>query len=367
MTDASLFSPFSFRNGVQARNRVALAPMTNLQSHPDGSLSDDELRWLQVRAEGGFGVVETCAAHVALDGQGWEGELGIYDDRLAPGLARLAVELRERGAVAIAQIFHGGLRASAKLIGQTPFSASASAGEGGDAEPVRAAEPEDIERVIGQFAAAAARAHRAGFHGVELHGAHGYLLGQFLSRTENRREDAWGGSLEGRARLLREATRAVRAAVPASFVVGVRISPEDSGNARGLDLDENLTVARWLCEDGIDFLHVSMPNAALNTKKRPDEHAIPLFRRACPEDVRIFVAGNVWTRAEAEAALERGADVVAIARAGITNPDWPLRAREPGWEPLRPPVPRAELRARGLSDRFIYYLGRWKNFVTDPE
>lgn len=362
MTHRDLFSPFSFRNGVRAANRVALAPMTNLQSHPDGSLSDDELRWLELRAEGGFGVIETCAAHVTLDGQAWAGELGIFDDRLLPGLTRLAAALRGRGAVALAQLFHGGARASAELTGTPVWSASEIPG---DTASPREATVADIERALESFRAAAVRAHRAGFDGIELHGAHGYLLSQFLSQTMNRRTDTWGGSLEGRARLLREATRAVRAAVPASFVVGVRISPEDFGQAKGLDLDENLTVARWLCDDGIDFLHISLWDAFNNTAKRPEEHAIPLFRRACPEDVPLVVAGKVWTRAEAEALLEKGADVISLGRAGIANPDWPLRAAAPAWEPKRLPLTAAELRERGLSDGFVNYMRNWKGFVAD--
>jgi 2,4-dienoyl-CoA reductase-like NADH-dependent reductase (Old Yellow Enzyme family) len=358
---ADLFAPFSFRNGMRAKNRVALAPMTNMQSHADGSLSDDELHWLLRRAEGGFGVVETCAAHVALDGQGWEGELGVYDDRLIPGLARLAAAVKARGTIAIAQIFHGGARADTKLTGERPWSASEIPG---DAANPRVATAADIERVIAEFRAAAERAHKAGFDGVELHGAHGYLLCQFLS-AQNLRTDAWGSDLEGRARLIREATRAVRAAVPASFVVGVRISPENFGNAKGLDLDESLTLAKWLADDGIDFLHISLWTAANNSQKRPEEHPIPLFRRACPADVPLFVAGKVWTRTEAEALLAKGADVVALGRAAIANPDWPARAADPAWEPRRPPLTVAELKERGLSEKFAGYMRMWKGFVAD--
>src|SRR6185503_17028244 len=120
----SVFDPLTFRTGLTARNRVVLAPMTNKQSHPDGSLGDDELRWLSSRAEGGFGIVMTCAAHVAKDGQGWPGELGVFDDGLLPGLTRLASALRQSGATSIVQIFHGGLRADPKLIGTVPWSAS---------------------------------------------------------------------------------------------------------------------------------------------------------------------------------------------------------------------------------------------------
>src|SRR5678816_1422541 len=101
---ASLFKPLVFRTGLSARNRIVLAPLTNMQSHADGSLGDDELRWLSSRADGGFGVVMTCAAHVARDGQGWPGELGIFDDALLPGLTTLAGAIRQRGAVAMVQI-----------------------------------------------------------------------------------------------------------------------------------------------------------------------------------------------------------------------------------------------------------------------
>ncbi len=115
-----LLEPLTFRNGVRARNRAWLAPLTNMQSHTDGSLSDDELRFLELRAQGGFGIVETCAAHVALDGQGWPGELGVYDDGLVPGLERLASAILAGGALGLVQLFHGGLRSPAKLTSKRP-------------------------------------------------------------------------------------------------------------------------------------------------------------------------------------------------------------------------------------------------------
>ncbi len=352
----------TFRNGVTARNRTWLAPMTNQQSHADGTLSDDELRWLLMRAEGGFGVVETCAAHVSRDGQGWAGELGVYDDALLPGLTRLASALSSAGATGFVQIFHGGVRAPSSVTGQPPWSATDA--EALNAERPRAATEQDIARVIDQFASAAVRAHRAGFAGVELHGAHGYLLCQFLSAL-NDRTDRWGGSLENRARLIREATRRVRRAVPASFVVGVRLSPEDFGNARGMDLDESLQVARWLAEDGIDFLHVSLWDAKRNTKKRPEQHAVTLFRAALPEDVPVVAAGGVWTPEDARALQELGADAVAVGRAAIANPDWARHVTDRAWSPRRPPLTVAELGERGVSEKFAGYMRNWKGFVAD--
>lgn len=356
--DVDLFSPLRLRTGASASNRIALAPMTNEQSHDDGTLGDEELAWLCSRAEGGFGTIITCAAHVTRDGQGWPGELGVFDDMHVPGLTRLAGALRERGALGLVQIFHGGVRADAAVTGELPWGPSAAPG-------VRAATPADLERVIAAFAAAAARVQRAGLPGVEIHGAHGYLLTQFLSREQNQRDDEYGGDLPGRARLLREVTRAVRAATDARFTVVVRLSPEDFGNARGLDLDESLQLARWLADDGMDALHLSLWRAGLPTRKRPDTFAVPAFRAVLPADVAMFVAGAIWTREEAEQQLARGADAVAIGRAAIVNPRWPLQLREPGFVPRRPPVTLAELRAMGLGPRFAQGMRRWKDFVRE--
>ncbi|MGE5185727.1 MAG: NADH:flavin oxidoreductase [Acidobacteriota bacterium] len=358
-----LFDPLTFRNGVRARNRVWLAPMTNQQSEPDGALGEAELHWLALRARAGFGVIETCAAHVSRDGQAWPGELGIYDDHLLPGLRRLATTLRDAGALGLVQLFHGGVRASSKLTGEQVWSASAGAQPG--SEQARAATAADLARVIGDFRDAAVRAHAAGFAGVELHGAHGYLLTQFLSVTANRRDDEWGGSLEHRARLMREALRAVRRAVPDSFVVGIRLSPEDRGNAVGLDLDDNVQVARWLCEDGADFIHLSLWDWTKPTHKRPDEHAVTVFRAALPADRPIVAAGMVWTRDDADGLLAKGADAVALGRAAIANPDWAERARDATWQPRRPPLTRAELVERGLSAPFAEYMRNWRGFVAD--
>lgn len=362
LTSTDLFQPISFRNGPTLRNRLALAPMTNVQSHADGSLADDELNWLLRRARGGFGLIETCAAHVTREGQGFPGELGIFDDSLLPGLSRLATALRAEGALSIVQLFHGGARSPKALTGQRAISASDLPD---DPENPRAATEEDIHRLIAAFRDAALRAQRAGFDGVELHGAHGYVFGQFLSRTQNQRSDGWGGDLTGRARFLREALRTVRQAVPASFVVGVRLSPEDFGQAKGLDLDESLQVASWLCDDGADFLHVSLWQAGRNTQKRPDQHAMPLFRQACPSDVRLIAAGSVWTVADALALLHKGTDIVALGRSAIANPDWPRLACDPAWSPRRPPLTAADLIDLSVSPTLVNYLRNFRGFVAD--
>jgi 2,4-dienoyl-CoA reductase-like NADH-dependent reductase (Old Yellow Enzyme family) len=363
---ASLFEPLSFPCGAVAPNRVWLAPLTNGQSNDDGTLGDDEHRWLVRRAEGGFGVITTCAAYVGLDGKGWKGELGVDDDRDVSGLRTLGADLRAQGVLGIAQIFHGGVRAPREQTGSQPWSASTWHEDGPDFEDPRPATEDDLARVIAQFAAAARRFAEAGFDGVEIHGAHGYLPSQFLSRIFNQRDDRWGGSLEHRARLVREIVRAVRAAVPSGFVVGVRMSPEDFGYARGLDLDETVEVARWLCDDGVDFIHLSLWRHERNTVKRPAEHPLDVFRAALPAGVPIVAAGAIWTAEEAVSALARGAAAVALGRAAIVNPDWAKCVRDDaGWEPRRPPLRVEEYGDIAVSPRFIEYLRRFKNMVAD--
>lgn len=359
-----LHSPLTFRNGAVAPNRVALAPMTNGQSLPSGDLGDDEITWLARRADGDFGMIITAAAFVARDGMAWHGQLGVDDDARLPGMARLASRIAKGGGLGVVQLFHGGLRAVSAVSGLPTWSASEHREDSPGYEVPRAATEQDLERVIEQFASAAARCERAGFAGVELHGAHGYLLSQFLSTTMNQRRDDWGGSLENRARLVREVTRRVRARVAPGFLLGVRLSLEDVFSARGLDLDESLWVASQLASDGADFVHASLWKVEAPTSKRPAEHPLPLLRAALPKGVAVLAAGSIWTPAEAERTLERGADMVALGRAAVLNPEWPRLARTPGFEPVRPPMSPEELAARAVSPAFVEYLRRWKNFVA---
>jgi 2,4-dienoyl-CoA reductase-like NADH-dependent reductase (Old Yellow Enzyme family) len=361
---SSLYQPLTLRSGVVLPNRVALAPMTNMQSRPDGLLGEAELAFLARRADGGFGLIETCAAYVALDGKAWAGELGIDRDDCVDGLTRLAARLHQAGAACMVQLFHGGVRADPALTGEPTWSASTWTEDKPDFHVPRAATVADLERVIERFAAAAARAERAGFDGVELHGAHGYLLSQFLSRTMNPRADGWGGDLPGRARLIRAVLQACRARCSARFAIGVRLSFEDFGNARGMDLDDNLAVARWLADDGADFIHASLWDFRRSSAKYPDRHVLPMLRTALPPTVAVFTAGKIWTHDDAEAVVARGADVVALGRAGILNPDWP-RDTAAGREVKLPPMTFEELVDRAVSPLFAGYLRQWKNLVAD--
>src|SRR5512146_2444674 len=159
------------RRGPALQNRMMLAPLTNQQSHADGTLSDAEFRWLTMRAEGGFALTMTCAAHVQKGGQAFAGQLGIWSEAHVPGLSRLAAAIRAAGSVSAVQLHHGGRRTEPELSGE-PRRAPWDDAETGATALTTA----EVERLRDDFIAAALRAERAGFDGVELHGAHGYML-----------------------------------------------------------------------------------------------------------------------------------------------------------------------------------------------
>ena len=142
------------------RNRSVLAAMTNKQSHADGTLSDEEINWLVKRAEGGFGIITTAATHVVPEGQGWDGEMGVWGDHQLPGLTRMADEIRGNGAISLAQIFHGGMRCPQRLTSVQPVSASVNPTNDSENGETRALEESEIEDLIDAFAMAAAAAKK---------------------------------------------------------------------------------------------------------------------------------------------------------------------------------------------------------------
>ena len=248
MTD--LLSPMTLVRGPTWKNRFMLAPLTNQQSHLDGRLSDEEFRWLTFRATGGFGLVMTCAAHVQRIGNGFPGQLGVFSDDHLPGLTRLAAEIKAEGAVSSVQLHHAGIRSPEALIGEKPVGPSEDAETG-----ARALSTAEVEQLAEDFIEAAVRAERAGFDGVELHGAHGYILCAFLSPETNRRTDRYGGSADNRARLLFDIIAGVRARTRPDFQLGVRISPERFG----LVFAEQLALAERLLTSGdLDYLDMSL-------------------------------------------------------------------------------------------------------------
>jgi 2,4-dienoyl-CoA reductase-like NADH-dependent reductase (Old Yellow Enzyme family) len=312
-----------------------------------------------MRAEGGFGLVMTCATHVQARGRGFPGQLGLFDDRHVEPLVRLATAIKARGSLAVVQLHHAGVRSPAELIGEAPVGPSDHAAHG-----ARGLTPGEVGQVAADFVAAARRAERAGFDGVELHGAHGYLLAQFLSEEYNRRTDRYGGSIENRSRLLFEILQAIRAQCRPGFLLAVRLSPERFG----LRLDEMRAVAgRLLAAGDIDLLDLSL----WDVRKVPEEPAaagrnlLSYFTDLPRGNARIGIAGKVATAEDARYCLESGADLAIVGRAAILHHDYPARVRaDPRFLPVELPVTPDYLRREGLSDPFIRYLGNWKGFVA---
>jgi len=349
--------------GKKTRNRTVLAAMTNKQSEEDGTLSDEEMNWLLLRAAGGFGIVTTAASHVHPNGKSWDGEMGVWGDHQLPRLGELASGIRELGALSLVQIFHGGLRAPRSLTGQQPVSASRNLEKGVDEESRELSESEILE-IIGSFGEAAERCERAGFDGVEVHGAHGYLICQFLGTRTNRREDRWGGSLEGRSLFLREVIREVRSRASEGFLVCVRISPE---HEVGVSIEDSLDLSMMLREWGVDILHLSCWDALTEPKSEAEDPRTITrrFREAIGDSLPIISTGSVWTESDAEFVLGEGADLIGVARAGIGHSDWPSNLGSGGYDPARPPFTPDHLIGQGLSPVFVDYMRRWKGFVTD--
>ncbi|MDP3855813.1 NADH:flavin oxidoreductase [Phenylobacterium sp.] len=359
MSISTLFEPLSFAHGPAMKNRFMLAPLTNLQSHPDGRLSDDEFKWLTMRAQGGFGLTMTCAAHVQRIGQGFPGQLGIFGDEHLEGLTRLAAAIKAADSVAVVQLHHAGMRSPKELIGEAPVCPSDEAEFG-----ARALTEAEVAQLIEDFIAAAERADKAGFDGVELHGAHGYVLSQFLSPEVNQRTDRYGGSPENRARIVREIIVGVRARCRPDLNLGLRLSPERFG----LDLGEIRDLARDLMAEGkIDYLDMSL----WDHRKEPMDEAfqgrslMSWFTDLPRGDVRLGVAGKVMTPADAAACLEAGADFVLIGRAAILHHDFPKQAAaDADFRPASLPVTREHLRQEGLGPAFVDYMNSWKGFVV---
>jgi len=356
----TLFEPLTLTSGHTLKNRLVLAPLTNMQSHADGRLSDDEYRWLCKRAEGGFALTMTCAAHVQRTGAGFPGQLGIFGDEHVEGLTRLADGLKHHGTHAVVQLYHGGMRSPKALIGGAPQCPSDDVETG-----ARAMSADDVARAIDDFIGAARRAERAGFDGVEVHGAHGYLVCQFLSPETNRRDDAYGGSLENRARFLFQIVDGVRAACGARFSLGVRLSPERFG----MRLDEVQTVAQRLMREArIDYLDVSLWDAFKepNDERFKGRSLLSYFTNLDRGSVRLGGAGKIASGPDAARALAAGLDFVVIGRGAILHHDFPKRvATESSFQPVSLPVSTEYLRGEGLSDAFIGYMRTWKGFVEE--
>ncbi|MBT4136677.1 MAG: NADH:flavin oxidoreductase [Candidatus Latescibacteria bacterium] len=356
-----LLEPLRFSHGPILKNRFMLAPLTNQQSHEDGRLSDEEFRWLTLRAKGGFGLTMTCASHVQAIGKGFSGQLGIWSDNHIAGLQRLATEIKSHDSIAIVQLHHAGMRSPKEVIGGTPVCPSDNEETG-----ARGLTRAEVEVLIDDFVEAAVRADKAGFDGVEIHGAHSYILCQFFSSEINHRDDEYSGSLSNRFRILFKIIAGIRKRCREDFVLGVRLSPERFG----MKLSEVVDIAqRLMTEDEIDFLDMSL----WDVFKEPEEKVyqgrtlMSYFTELHRHNARLGVAGKIRTPQEAEATLEAGVDWIMLGRAAMLQHDFPNRYKaDPAFKAVEPPVTSQHLTQEGLSDKFQDYIRpRWPEFFVD--
>ncbi|WP_087020299.1 alkene reductase [Thaumasiovibrio subtropicus] len=335
-----LFNEFEF-DGFSVANRIAMAPMTRSRTSQPGDVPNEMMAtYYQQRASAGLIITE--GAPISAVARGYSMTPGIYTEQHIAGWKKVTSAIKQQGGKAFIQLWHVGRRSHASIAGEQPVSASAlkepdqvfgPLPEGGfgmiETQTPRALTLEEISATVADFAQAAKNAILAGFDGVEIHAAHGYLIEQFLRRSSNQRNDGYGGSRENRMRLLLEVVDAVIDAIGADKVA-IRVSPhviegfaEDDTEMRMLMID----VAKALAERRLAYLHFSENISRYN---EVDEQFRRDIRAVYPNP--IMVAGKL-TQERAEQLIEKGyADLVAFGTPFVTNPDlvarfkhqWPL-------------------------------------------
>ena len=329
-----LFQPIDLRSGVQLSNRVVMAPMTNFSSNQDGTVSEEELAYYRRRSNG-VGMVVTACAYVTRNGKGFPGEFSCDSDDFVPSLRSLASAIKEQGAKAVLQIFHGGRMCPPDLVpnGRIVSASAVPAEQGASGQIPEALTEEEIQSIIQDFGAATRRAIEAGFDGVEIHGANGYLIQQFFSPHSNRREDQYGGSLEKRLTfplaVVDEVKRAVADHASEPFLVGYRFSPEEP-ETPGITMADTLTLVDILADKELDYLSVSL-NQYWATPRRGIEDSrtrLEIIKEKVANRVPVIGVGSIYTPEDALKALQTGVDMIAIGRELIIDPDWVIKVKE---------------------------------------
>lgn len=322
-----LFDTFSFRSGVQVKNRLVMAPMTTYSGNPDDTVSKGEITYYSRRAKG-VGMVITACTYVTAEGKGFPGEFAGDRDEMIPSLRELASAIKNQGAKAILQIFHAGRMSPPELVPQgETVSASAVAPEQAGAPVPRALSDAEVRSIIKAFGETTRRAIEAGYDGVEIHGANGYLIQQFFSPHSNRRDDHWGGSLEKRLSfplaVVDEVKRVVAEHAKNPFLVGYRFSPEEP-ETPGITMADTLVLTDALANKGLDYLHVSLMDfwSAPRTAADTSETRLQLIMKQVGNRVPVIGVGSIHTADEALAAMESGVHLLALGRELIIEPEW---------------------------------------------
>ncbi|CAG8014150.1 unnamed protein product [Penicillium olsonii] len=360
MAIQDLFKPLAMKRGPTLKNRLLLAPLTNWQSDDqNGIASEYDLNWITNCAAGGHSMVMTCASHVHQFGKTFPGQLGVYSDAHIEGLRSIADIIRSHGGISSIQIQHGGARVQ-PARGGTPVGPSCL-----PEYHARGLTLDEIHNLRQDFVAAAKRAETAGFDGVEVHGAFGWILMQFLSPRFNKRTDHYGGSFENRSRLLFEVIDDIRAACRPDFQIGLRLSLETRYEIKLSEFQQ--VAARAFKEEAIDFLDLALGDYRNIAQEAPfeGETVLSIFTALPRGAVCLGASGHIFSASDAAFVLEAGCDFAMVGRAAILDPNFPNNVQKhPMYSAPSLPVSESDLRQTGLSERFITYMRTWRGFIA---
>ncbi len=316
-------------NGMKLSNRFVRSATWEGMAAEDGACTPKLTEMMTALAEGGVGLIITSHAYVSPEGQAGPWQLGICRDECVPGFESMTNAVHDKGGKIVMQLAHAGYFAFAKLTGQTPMAPSAVAGFAKG--PRREMTVEDIRHVVSAYGAAAKRAQQAGFDGVQIHSAHGYLLSQFLSPAFNQRNDQYGGDIRSRARALIEVLQSVRRAVGQDYPVLVKMNCQDFID-NGLTLEDSLQAAALLAENGIDAIELSggiltggkLSPSRMGIKSQAKEayfqHNAIAFKKQI--HVPLILVGGNRSFQVAEHLIDDGvADYISMSRPLIREPD----------------------------------------------
>jgi len=324
---------------MELKNRLVMPPMVTCYASGDGSVTPRSIAYYSARAKGGVGLVIVEATYIHRQGWAFNGQIGLSDDKFIPGMSSLVDAVHENGAKIAVQLHHGGREAKeAANAGMQIVSSSTLPGAAGVVP--KELTGEEIVQIEGYFADAALRAKKAGFDGVELHGAHGYLIDQFLSPTCNKRNDDYGGDVRRRARFLLETIKAVRDRVGMDYPVWMRFDGKEYGPG-GITLEDAQETA-WLAQQaGLVALHVSAwgPDNPINmTSAKFTTSVVEELPTGIKKAVSIpVIAVGRITAEDGERMLAEGkADLIAIGKGLLADPDLPAKVAAGNQEDIKP-------------------------------
>jgi len=351
---SKLFEPSEI-NGMKLANRFVRSATWEGMATDDGACTPKLIDLMAGLAKGGVGLIITSHAYVSPEGQAGPWQIGVYKDDLISGLTEMTATVHDHGGKIVMQLAHAGLTANPELTGKAPIGPSPL--EDANASPGQEMTGSDIARVVSTFAAGAKRAQTAGFDGVQIHGAHGYLLSEFLTPFFNRRQDQYGGAIQNRARIVLEVLRAIRGAVGNDYPLLIKMNCQDFHD-NGLSLEDSVQVGIILAEEGIDAIEISGGNSKsgklgtvrVGIKSEEKEAYFQKEARAFRDSLAvplILVGGNRSFQMAERMLNENVADYISMSRPLIREPDLVNRWRSGDYR-----------RSACVSDNMCYQTAR---------